>query len=329
MVLVSEARQSGAQVRGTALRAFVSRYAVLVAFAATIVFFCIARPESFATWSNVTSILGLAAPAAIIAIGLTFVLVTGDFDLSFASIVGLGAGATIELLMHGWGVLPAIALALAIGVAVGLANGFLIVVVGTDSFITTLAMGVSVTGIEYAFTNQDTIYGKLPPGFTDFTAGSWVGDINNLVIIALLLAVVAAVVLDRTEVGRYAYAAGDNAEAARLSGVRTTRLKIGAFVIMGALAAVTGALLVGQANSYSPNVGASYLLPAYAAAFLGTATLRPGAFTVFGTVVGVLFLGVIQTGLTMMSLDTWAINFVQGAILLAAIVLSKASRARG
>lgn len=318
--------QRARTIKTISFAGFVSRYAVLAAFVAVVIFFCIARPHTFATWGNVTSILGEAAPSLILAVGLTFVLVLGDFDLSFASVVGLGAAAFAIPATHGWPVALAIVLAFAICASIGIINGLVISIIGASSFIVTLAVGVAATGIEYAFSNQNTIYGGIPPVVAHFAGGSTIGSISNLVWVAAVIAVLAALLLDRTEVGRYAYATGGNSEAARLSGVRTRRLRIGGFIVVAAAAGLVGMLLVGQASSYTPNAGAPYLLPVYAAAYLGTACFRPGQFNIPGTVIGVLFLGVIQTGLTMFSLATYAIDLVEGAILLAAVILSRISR---
>jgi ribose transport system permease protein len=131
------------------------------------------------------------------------------------------------------------------------------------------------------------------------------------------------VLLERTEIGRYMYAIGGNSEAARLSGVRVRSLRLLGFVIVAFSAAVVGLLLTSQSASYAPNLGISYLLPAFAAVFLGAAVFRPGEFNVLGTVIGVLFLGVIQTGLTMLNLQTYMINLVQGGILITAVLVSR------
>jgi ribose transport system permease protein len=119
------------------------------------------------------------------------------------------------------------------------------------------------------------------------------------------------------------YAVGGNPEAARLSGVRVTPLRVLGFVLVGVTAAVVGILITSVSGSYSPNGGTSYLLPAFAAAFLGAAVFRPGEFNVPGTVVGVLFLGVIQTGLIMLDFETYVINLVQGGILITAVLISR------
>ena len=147
--------------------------------------------------------------------------------------------------------------------------------------------------------------------------------INNQVWIAVVACAAVWLTLERTEPGRYMYAIGSNAEAARLAGLNTRALRISGFVVVAVSAAVVGVMLASLTSSYTPNIGPPYLLPGYAAVFLGAAAFRPGQFNIAGSVVGVLFLGVIQTGLTMLNLQTYVINLVQSAILVAAVLLSR------
>jgi ribose transport system permease protein len=294
-----------------------------MAFAAVIVVFSLARPESFPTWANAQSILKSAAPALVIAATLTVVLVMQDFDLSFGATIGLAAGAAVILMANqSWPWELALAVALLFGLVAGIINGVLIAYLGGSSFIMTLAMGTVLTGIEFAITAQKTIFGGLPEAYTAIGQGS-LGGINTTVWIAGAIALVLWVVLDHTETGRYMYAIGGNADAARLAGIRTRFLRLIGFAVVGVGAAVVGVLLSSQSASYSPAPGAAFLLPAYAAAFLGSAVFRPGEFNIPGTVVGVLLLGTIQTGLTMLDLETYAINLVQGGILIIAVLASR------
>jgi ribose transport system permease protein len=237
--------------------------------------------------------------------------------------IGLADGAAISLMAtHGWDWRIAIVVALLLGIAAGATNGFLISYLGGPSFIITLAMGTILIGVEFALTDQKTVFSGVPQAYADIGQGSFLG-LSNLIWIAAVAAAVFWVVLDRTELGRYMYAIGGNAEAARLAGVRTRLLRLLGFVAVGFAAAVVGILISSQSGAYSPTPGTSFLLPAFAAAFLGSAVFRPGEFNVPGTVIGVLYLGVIQTGLTMLNLETYLINLVQGAILISAVLLSR------
>ncbi|HEY4277420.1 MAG TPA: ABC transporter permease [Conexibacter sp.] len=306
-----------------AAAAFAAKYGLLVAFLVTIGIFSAVRSSTFPTWRNAESILTLAAPSLIIAVGLTVVLVMQDFDLSFGGMIGLAGGAvTAFMVKDGIDYRLAILAVLAIGVVAGALNGYMVAYLGGSSFIITLAMGTVLTGVEFGLTNQDTVYDGIPNGFVQIASGDFLG-LSNQIWIAAVVALVVWLLLDRTELGRFMYAIGGNPEAARLSGVRVLRLRMLGFIIVGLAGAVVGILLISQSASYAPNGGTAYLLPAFAAVFLGAAVFRPGEFNVLGTVVGVLFLGVIQTGLTMLDLDTWVINLVQGGILITAVLISR------
>ncbi|CAB4879277.1 unannotated protein [freshwater metagenome] len=304
-------------------RDIVSRYGLLIAFLATIVVFSIAKSDVFPTGRNLESILTAAGPSLILAVGLTVVLVMQDFDLSIGAMIGLAAGAAVNFMVsNGIGWIPAVVLIFVIAIGVGLANGFMIAYLGGSSFIITLAVGTILTGIEYALSGQNTTYSGFPEAFTKIAKGELLG-LSNLIWIAAVVAIIIWLLLERTEIGRYMYAIGGNPEAARLSGVRVRGLRVLGFVIVAITAAIVGLLLTSQSSSYAPNLGIPYLLPAFAAVFLGAAVFRPGEFNVAGTVIGVLFLGVIQTGLTMLNLETYLINLVQGGILVTAVLVSR------
>lgn len=308
-----------------------SRYGVLIVFLATIAFFSLhpSSRDSFPTWENWKTMFALAAPLAVVSLGLTIVLVMRDFDLSIGATVGLGGATAVALMSYehvSWGL--ALAASLAMGAAVGAVNGYLISYLRAPSFVITLAMTTIVIGVEFAITGQTTIYSGVDPSY------QWIGqdrpflDINAQVWMAAAVAIVVYLLLDQTETGRYMYAIGGNPEAARLSGIRVRELKLAGFVLVGLSAAFAGIILTAQAAASNPTQGVAYLLPAYAAAFLGSTMFRQGEFNVLGTIVGVLFLQVIQTGLTMLQLDTDVINVVQGSILVAAVLLSLVGKRR-
>jgi ribose transport system permease protein len=304
----------------------VARYGVLIAFGVTVLAFSLARPDTFPTVANVKAILTTAAPPLIVAAGLTVPLIMQDFDLSFGALISVAGGAAVTLMaLHHVFWLVALLAALGLGLAAGLANGFLIAYLGGSSFIITLAMGTVLTGIEFALTKQTTLFSGVAPSYSHIAQNSILG-LSNEIWIAGLVALVIWIMLDYSEFGRYMNAVGGNVEAAALSGLRTRALRLTGFCVVAVTAAIVGILLTANSASYSPNLGSSYLLPAYAAAFLGATVFRPGEFNIPGTVVGVLFLGVIQTGLTMLNLETYVINLVQGTILMSAVLLSRLGR---
>lgn len=288
--------------------------------------FGLLRPAAFLSFSNALSILTLAAPLMIAALGLTTALIMNEIDLSVGSIIGLG-GVFAVCLMSYWGV-PwwlAICAALALAATAGLATGLMVTVAGANSLIITLGMATLLTGIEFSLTNQRTIYSGIDPVYVAFGQSLLLG-VNVQVWIAACVALVMWVFLDHSEVGRYMYATGSNKEAAKLAGLPVNRLRIAGFVFVAVLGAISGILLTAQSASAFSNAGQPYLLPAFASAFLGSTMAPDGRFTVKGTLVAVLFIGVVQTGLTMLQLSTGAINVAQGGLLILAVLLSRIGR---
>ena len=250
----------------------------------------------------------------------------GDFDLSFGSMVGL-AGATAVALMvnfdQPWWV--AMLAALGVGAAVGLFNGFLISYVGASSFVITLAGLVGLKGVEQLWTQNRSI--TIPVGaqpfYVDLARNVEFWDLRRPVFIAFAIVAVAWIVLDRTEVGRYMYAIGGNPEAARLAGIPVARVRLLGFVIVALLASLVGLLLTAGISGIRLNLGDAFLLDAYAAVFLGAAVFRPGQFNIPGTIVGALFLRVIEVGLLSLQISNAWINIAKGVILIFGVLVSQ------
>jgi ribose transport system permease protein len=298
------------------------RYGLLVGLVVVVGVFSALRPSTFPTWSNVQTTLVLAAPLLVVAAGLTVVLVMQDFDLSIGGMIGLGGAVAIALMSkQGMAWPPAVAIALLVGVGVGCANGFLIGFLGLSSFIVTLAMGTVLLGGEYLITGQKTIFEGVPTGYADL-ATTEVAGLPLQVWVALVFSAVIYLFLHQSEMGRYMHAIGSNREAARLAGVNTASLRLVGFAVVAVSACIAAVLLTSQSGASTPNAGASFLLPAFASVFLGTAVFRLGQFNLPGTVVGVLFLSIIQVGLTMVDLSTAVVNIVQGVILIVAVSAS-------
>jgi ribose/xylose/arabinose/galactoside ABC-type transport system permease subunit len=302
------------------LRAGVEKWSLVTLFGITILIFSVLRIETFPTWENARSILDQSSAMIVLACGLTVVLVLREFDLSVGAVIGASAATAVVLMSHhGASSGIAILAAVAVGAVFGLLNGFLVAYLGTPSFIATLAVGSIVAGVELAFTDT-TIFEGLRPSYLSLTTGRLFGQVPIPIVIAAGTAVVLGTVLRFSVFGRYATAAGDNFAAARIAGVRTTHVRIAAFVIAGMCAALAGILLSSRAAAYYPGSGPGLLLPAYAACFLGLALGGGWRFNVLGTYVGVVFLGTVTTGLTMLNQPTWIASIIQGCILLAAVV---------
>jgi ribose transport system permease protein len=331
-VLDSKDDENGATAATSASRSSlansVGRYGVIVAFILTVVLFAILKGHAFLQIGNFKVLLEQSAAPAVLAFGLTIVLAVNDFDLSFGSVLSLvGATSIVLMSMHHVNVILAIAAGLLVGCIIGLINGIAVAGAKASSFIITLATGTVCTGIEYLITGQNSIYNGISSGYLAIGNNEFFGY-NVEIFIAIGVFLLVYLLLNQTETGRRMYAAGSNVEAARLSGVRTSRIRITAFVLMGLIAAIGGTMIMAQNGAYTPSVGASYLLPAYAAAFLGTSISRHGLFTVGGTAIGVLYLGILQNGLILLGLsDPW-VNVFQGAILAGAVLLARVGSGR-
>lgn len=311
--------------RTAGIERFAARYGVLVAMAVTFAVFSLLEPDSFFTVLTMKAILRDFAPLMIVALGITVILVMNEYDLSVGGLISLMATIVVVLLSTQYQGLPwglAVVLTLAIGLAVGLAQGWLVAYVGLPSFILTIAMSTVFTGIGLQMTGSQSVFEGIAPGFVGLASGTIAG-FSNQVFIGLAVLVVVHVVMRHTEPGRYMYAIGGNAEAAKLSGLRVPLLKAIGFGVVGLTAALAAVLLTSQAGAGNPNTGIGLLLPAYAAAFLGSSMFRVGVFTPLGTALGALFLQIIGTGLTILSLSGPLVQIIQGAILALAVLLAR------
>ena len=311
------------------VRDFLARYGLLVVFGIVVLIFKSLDPEIFLTQAHVQNVLLLPSafvPLLLLSTALTFVLAMGDFDLSFGSMVGL-SGATAVALMVNYDqpVWVAMLAALGVGAAVGLFNGYIISYVGASSFVVTLAGLVGLKGIEQLWTSNRSI--TIPVGdqpfFVDLARNVEWWDLRRPVFIAIGIVIVAWMLLDRTEIGRYMYAIGGNAEAARLAGIPVPRIRALGFVIVALLASLVGLLLTAGISGIRLNLGDAFLLDAYAAVFLGAAVFRPGQFSIPGTVVGALFLRVIEVGLLGLQISNAWINIAKGVILIFGVLVSQ------
>ena len=300
------------------LRSIAERWTLVIAFVGAFVFFSIARPDTFPTWDNARAILDESSVLCVLAVGVTVVLVIGEFDLSIGFVTQLTAAAAVSVMaFHAWPAWAAVLIALLAGAIAGLANGVAVAHVRIPSFIATLALGSIAGAIELAIT-KTTIFEGLDPGYLEI-ATTTVYDIPLRAIIAAGVAVLFMVLLRMTVYGRHAASVGDNAAAAQLTGVPVERVRVIAFVLTGLTAGLAAILVTSSASQYYPNLGQGYLLPAYAAAFLGLSLSGGLRFNVLGSYLGVLLLGMVTTGLTMMNQPSWMAALVQGLVLLVAV----------
>ncbi|MDX6397534.1 MAG: ribose transport system permease protein [Gaiellaceae bacterium] len=287
-----------------------------------VLIFSVWTPDTFLTTTTLKTLLSEQAITAMLAIGVTVPLAAAAFDLSVGFTLGLASIMVAWLVgVHGVGVPTAIAVSLLAGAAAGAANGLLINQFRIDSFIATLGMGSILQAMIRWVSGDQTIIG-LDPSFERIAGGQLFG-ISMPVYYVLVVGALLWYVLEQTPAGRYVHATGGNTEAARLSGVPTRVVVFAALVVSGLIAAFAGVLLASSSAAGSPSVGPTYLLPAYAAVFLGSTQITPGRFNIWGTIIAVYVLATGVKGLQLVGAPFWIPDLFNGAALLLAVGLSK------
>ena len=282
-------------------------------------------PETWRTWLTHRSVLNQQAILMVVALGLLVPLAAGVFDLSIAATISTSAIVVSWALVNkGWPIPVGIALALLSGLAIGTLNGFLVVKVKIDSFIATLGTSSVFTAFAVWLSKNRSILG-FSDSFKSLSR-TFAAGVNKTVLYALVIAVVAWFVLEHTALGRYLFATGGGREAARLAGVQVDRYTWGALMASAFASSVAGILLASQYGSTQAQSGSPYLLPAFAAAFLG-ATQFKRRFNVWGTVLAVF---VLQSGVKGLQLagvaQTWVENLFFGVALIVAVGFSSYRR---
>lgn len=313
---------------GTALSEFASRFGLLFAFAAIVVVFGALRPETFLTTTNFQTILGSQSVLVIVTLGLIVALTAGEIDLSIAGVLTLCVVLVAKLnVVAGLPIGVAVAAALAAGLLVGATNAFFVVAIGIESIVVTLGMGTFLVGLSFAI--EESQLGGISETLVNATREQLFG-VQLGFYYGLLLTIIVWYVFAYTPLGRYLYFVGAGRDVARLSGIRVQAIRAGALIASSGFAAVGGVVLAGLLGATDPNVGQSFLLPAFAAAFLGATAITPGRFNPWGTFVAVYFLVTGITGLQLLGLSGWVEQVFYGASLIVAVTLSRlAGRRRG
>ena len=307
--------------------AIFARYATIIGLALMIVIFSILSPDAFPTLNNFVNVLNQASLATIIAGGLTLAVVVGELDLSIGYAASLHGVLVTGLIVHDK--LPialAIVIVLALGALIGVVNGLIVTKLRVNSVIATLGVGTIIVGLAFAYSSGVPIVAGVPEGFLQLSLGRWLFGIPNPIITMAIVVVGLWVLVERTAIGQEIQAVGGNPIAARLAGISVDRIKILGFVISAVCAALTGALLASRLGSGTTNAADSYLLTAFAAVFLGSATLRDGEFHVLGTFIGTLIIVFGFNGLNIFGAPTFSQYVFQGTILVVAVALSSLGR---
>lgn len=313
--------------RAKAYLGFLARYGTIIGLLAMIVAFSALSPRAFPTTSNFVNVLNQASLAMIIAAGLTLAVIVGELDLSIGFAASLhGILVTGLIVANHMPIAVAIAIVVAVGGVIGCVNGLIVTKIKVNSVIATLGVGTILTGLAFAYSAGVPIVAGVPEAFLQISLGRWLFGIPNNIVIMVLVLGALWVLVERTSIGQEIQAVGGNPAAARLSGIDVDRIKIFGFVISGMCAALTGILLASRLGSGTASAADSYLLTAFAAVFLGSATLRDGEFHILGTLIGALIIAFGFNGLNIFGAPTFSQYVLQGAILIVAVGLSSLGR---
>ena len=308
------------------LSGVISQLAAAGALIVVFVFLSIASPV-FLTADNLYNIGVQTSYTAVIAIGVTLVIITAGIDLSVGSVAALsGVVGVVLMAKAGVPVVLAILGGILVGAACGLVNGLLVSVAGLNPFIATLGMLSVARGMVYIPTNAKSVFG-VPDSFRLLGQGV-IGSIPIPIIVVAVIAVAGYVVLARTKLGRYAYAMGSNREAARLSGIPIRRYLTVVYVISGALAGFGGMIASSQVASGQPNFGIGLELDAIAAAVIGGASLFGGQGTVVGTLIGAFLIALIRNGSVLLDVNIYYQQVIIGVVIWLAVLWDQYRRRR-
>ncbi len=286
----------------------------------TVISLSLASPF-FMTWDNWRNILDQSALQIIIAVGMTFVICTGGIDLSVGAVTAL-AGVCMAVAMHaGVSVEMAILLGISAGILVGMSNGWLISRLNLNPFIVTLSTMSVARGAALILTTGIPIYG-FPKDFTWWGNGH-VGPINPPMLMAVFIALLGALILNKTKLGYYTLALGGNEEALRRSGVNHRMYKLIIYIICGITAALGGLVVTARLNTAEPLAGWMFELDAIAAVVLGGTDMKGGRGSITGTIMACLLLGMLRNGLTILNIPSYYQQLALGIIILLSVIISE------
>ncbi len=321
---MSSAQPSSADAERRAIRVprglGLDRFSGVYLWIIFIVVFGIWTPSEFLTTQTLHSVAATNAVTGIVALAVLIPLAAGLYDLSVGATANLTGMLAITLLNHGWAVVPAIVASVLVGVAIGLVNSLVVVKLGVNSFIATLGMSSILSAVLVIITGDASPIPPTSTAWNNFTQTTIAG-FQIVVLYLILAAVVLWWLMAHTPAGRYLYAIGGNPEAARLSGVRVNRFSTFALVLSASIAGAGGVLFTSQSGP-SLDFGPALLLPAFAAAFLGSTQLVPGKFNIWGTLLAIYVLATGVQGLELVSGAAWLSDMFNGVALIVAVALS-------
>ncbi|MFF7795793.1 ABC transporter permease [Streptomyces sp. NPDC007991] len=305
----------------TRLLSWVSGYETLVLLGLLILVFTLAS-DRFLTADNLQNVALVQAVTATMTLAVLMPLIIGEFDLSVGYLIGFLVMLEAVVAQHTGNPGVIIAAGPGVGLLVGLVNGLLTVYFKISSFIATLGVGILLSGATQGISNGKVIFENIPSSVTTLASQDFLG-LSLAVWLTLLLAVILFYVLEHTPFGRFWYAIGGSERVAYLAGVRTNRMRMTAFAAAGLIVGFAANFALAQAGSANPGYGPELLLPAYAAAFLGVATYRPGYYNVLGALVAIILLAIGFNGLSLLGVPFWVQPIFNGSVLIIAVLVAR------
>lgn len=282
--------------------------------------------EYFLSVQNFTNILVQTSTIGLIALGMTFVMINGNIDLSVGAILALAASLAVGL-QDSIGLIPAVVVGLSSGVALGALNGLIVWKTGVDAFIVTLGAMIGIRGLVFVYTEEQSFY-AMNFAYSDFGASA-IGPLPTLAVIFIGFAVLMHYVLSSTIHGRNTYAVGGNRDAAVNAGIRVGPHMVINFMLVGFLAALAGITLSSQMGASTPNLGLNFELWTITAVVLGGTKLNGGAGSIIGTVGGVLAIGILRNGMNLLQVPAFYVLVIMGAVLIAVLFIDKQVNRQG
>ncbi len=321
---------TGVDAVGVTLRDRLQQFLAFASLIAIFVFFSLAS-SNFLNYSNVTAILFSTVVIGLLALGTTFVIITGGIDLSIGTGMALcGVISGVLITKTGVPVLAGVIGAVLFGGLIGFVNGFNVSMLGIPPFIATLAMMLAAQGLALVISDSTPIYFTDTPSYTKISTGHLFGvDFPNAVLVLAVAVVVSAVLLNKTVLGRYTYSIGSNEEATALSGINVRRWKLGIYTLAGLFTGLAGVMISARLASAQPGTGLGYELQAIAAVVIGGTSLTGGKGTIVGTIIGALIISVLNNGLQIMQIPQEWQNVILGVVILVAVYADMARKRTG